>query len=180
MKLLPDFTGDYWLYMVKITTDMSTACPWVIRARGSGRNLDLNNQPQVESFFAQPTIWTGKNSRNSFKKVEENYSKTYVKTLKRLKERINRVSLEKINRRVFKMITSEPTLELPLQQRYSTSNLKLFHTLSTVCIWHCLTPACLQLWRKVSKEFHSHIIKTFKWLWESDFGKSLKCSTAIG
>jgi len=42
--------------MVKITTDMSTACPWVIRARGSGRNLDLNNQPQVESFFAQPTI----------------------------------------------------------------------------------------------------------------------------
>lgn len=45
MKLLPEFAGDYWLYMVKITTDISPVCRWVIKVRDSGRNLDLNDQP---------------------------------------------------------------------------------------------------------------------------------------
>ena len=72
------------------------------------------------------------------------------------------------------------TLVLPLHQPQTVSDLKLFHTISTVCIWHRLTPACLHLWRKVSNEFRSHIMKTLKRLWESAFERSLKCSKATG
>jgi len=32
--------------MVKITTDISIACPWIIKTRDRGRNLDLNDQPR--------------------------------------------------------------------------------------------------------------------------------------
>jgi hypothetical protein len=72
------------------------------------------------------------------------------------------------------------TLVLPLHQPHTVSDWKLFHTPYAVCIWHHLTPTCLHLRRKVSKEFHSHVMKMFKRWWKSDFEKSLKCSKATG
>jgi hypothetical protein len=85
MKLL-QFTGDYCLSMVKITVDISTVHCWVIKLRGSGRNMDLNDRP-----------WWGRcqsNSRFEQAKLQQIYSRkstkinseTFVKTLKRLKE----------------------------------------------------------------------------------------------
>ena len=84
MKLLPEFTGDYWLYTVKTTTDISAVCLWVIKARDSGRNLDLNDKPpsgkllcathdlirqKFEEFIQE--IW-----RKLFQDLRENNKKT--------------------------------------------------------------------------------------------------------
>jgi hypothetical protein len=128
--------------MLKITTDISTECTWVGQWQkfGTERPAAFWKASLRNPRFEQAKI-RGIHSRKSTK----SYSKTYVKTLKRLKERINRVRLEKINRCFFNMITPEPTLVFPFQQQYSTSDLKLFHTLSRAQIWHRLISCCSQL-----------------------------------
>jgi len=95
-------------------------------------------------------------------------------------ETTNQLHLSWKSQYFFNIIMPDGTLVLPLHQPQTISDLKLFHTLSTVCTWHRLTPACLQLWRKVSNKFHSHIMKTLTRLWEGDFENSLKCSTVTG
>jgi hypothetical protein len=78
------------------------------------------------------------------------------------------------------MIMPDPTLVLPLEQWYTASDLRLFHTLPTAQILHCPTYGCSELTRNILKAIVSHVMKKFKLLWQNGFENRLKNSTPMG
>jgi hypothetical protein len=97
-------------------------------------------------------------------------AETYVKTLKRFKQRMNCVCQGKepmlLQHNNARPHTSAVTLAA------IASDLKLFHTLPTAWIWHSMTSGCLQPLGNISNEFISHVMKQLKLLWENDFENS--------
>ena len=70
--------------MVKITTDISTVCSWLIKARNSGRNLDLNEEPRSGKLLCAThnlnrqnfEEFIQENRRKSFQDLRENTKET--------------------------------------------------------------------------------------------------------
>lgn len=60
----------------------------------------------------------------------------------------------------FNVITADPTPVLPLQWWETASDVKLFHALPTVWIWHHLTSSFSELSKNISKAIISHVIKS--------------------
>jgi hypothetical protein len=72
MELLPEFTGDYWLSVGKITVDISTVHRWGIKSKDGGRNMDLNDKPRC----ARPVSATHDFNRQTFDElIQENRRK---------------------------------------------------------------------------------------------------------
>jgi len=133
MKLPLEFTGNYWLFMVRF---------WVRKSGDNGGNLDPNDQSRSGRSV---TTTHDLNRHIVFELIQKKIDEFLRQPLQRIKHWFGSCQIL-----LQVWVTSDHTLMLPLERRQRTSDFKLFHILPTDRIWHHLTLGCFQVSRNIS------------------------------